>query len=382
MSRSAPATYAFLLSASQFVRAAAPASPALAKLGERQYWVKEILRVGCWYNESFPAPGYWDVTPATLETIVRSFQLARDHGGKCPVVMAPAGVADQHAENASTKIGAVESLWVDGDCLKARLWTRHASNDAVYQLDVHEQDVSVYVCDWTLGDGTFCPLFLKHVAIVTHGVVGAQGPFIKQLTKLTARKRFQLTKGKTMAEDITTDDELDVAELLKLLGTILPQMAKATPEDFMMRLRILAEDAAPAGDVPVDDYASMAANPASASPAQLCKAVPALFQAVQAERKKLLERDRAAYAAKLDAHVARGAITAADAKAMIEIGAAGGYQLATADHLARIPDGVAWPANQKPEGRQLATAKPPEGQRGSEKMTPARAKELASRFRS
>lgn len=346
-------------------------------LGKRAYYTKDILSVGKWCDDdSWDQP--WIVTPETLTTIVKTFQAAKKAGIDVGnVVMVTGSVEDQHAENAANKIGEVESLAIEGERLVARLWVESASNPEVYRLSAKNQKVSVDVRDpWRL-NGAEYPLFLKHVAIVTHPVATGQGPFVRQLSKV----KKQMAKDKELAAEGDNTFTIDeVKEMLAKAGFKIPDVA--TSKESVMAAFLMAageeETAEEQPPMPADQAAAVVADP-TASPKQMSKAAKTIYQAYNATIKQLAAIESAEKQAKKERFclavgkaVESGKLTPANKDVWLKAGEKAGYTddlLGVIDTLpVQSGGGVA---------RKLAAGKTEEGKESD--LVAARQKELAAR---
>ena len=369
--RKTDTAFVFALSSDPVRRLAVSDAKALPALGDRVAWRKDILRVGSWHNDAWAEP--WTVTPKILQSLAEGFRLAQAAGDPVPVVMVPPDADDQHAEAASTKIGEVSNLTVEGDTLYATLWTADKADPKVYQLDTHAQQVSVDVRqDWTLGTGARVPWFLKHVAVVTHAVMTGQGPFVRQLSQVPFKGSKKMAKAKDDKQMAEGDDGFsldEVKQMLSQLNVNIPDVA-TTKEAIMAVVAAFAGPEKSAGDaatetaeamMPADMAQQVASNPSGYTPAQVSLACRVLGKAFKlastqaAESAKIqLAAAKSNFETMLGRHVTRGAISEADKASWLELGERVGFQMASVKALDSIPDNTAFPAG-KSKARQFAS---------------------------
>lgn len=357
-----------------------PAESSRVALGSRAYWSKDILPVGTWHHVDWADP--WDVTPEILEEIAANFRTAKARGVKIPVLMVDQSSPSQHHDIAKNEIGAVDSVYVDGDRLVADMWTNSETDSEVYQLDTKAREVSVDVRPSFLdGKGHTYGLFLKHVAVVTHPVVTGQGPFVRQLSSdPTNRNLKPKTKGKQMAKarqlaDGAEGDAADQAWTLDEVKDLLSKFNITIPEEATTKEAVLAVAAAlsgstsseskPAEEMPADSAAAIAENPAGSTPAQLASACRTLGRKLATQSRQLASQAAAELAARktnydtsLKRHVGRGAISEADRAEYLKTGEALGYQMSAISAFDKIPDNATVPLKGG-QARQMATGNPP-----------------------
>lgn len=360
-----------------------PAETSRVNLGQRAYWTKDILPVGAWHHVDWAEP--WAVTPETLSEIAENFRIAKARGVKIPVLMVDQSSPSQHHDIAKNEIGAVDSVYVDGDRLVADMWTASDADAEVYQLDTKAREVSVDVRPTFLdGGGHTYGLFLKHVAIVTHPVVNGQGPFVRQLSSDPANSNPKTkAKGKPMAKErkLAAEGEGDAADQSWTLDEVKELLAKFSitiPDSATTKEAILAVADALAGnttsetpetpsDMPAEMASKAAENPSGFTPAQLAAACRTLGRQLSTQSKQIANQQAAELAARktnydgaLKRHVARGAISEADRAEYLKSGESFGYQMSAISAMEKIPDSATVPLNGgRGQARQMATGEPP-----------------------
>lgn len=309
---------------------------------------KDILRVGKWRvgEES------WDVTPDTLQEIVRNFHLAKSRGCDCPLVM-------NHSSDVRDRAGKVSDLGMDGDVL----WSEfEAAPEAVDVLKVPGVGVSVRVTEkWRDGLGNTYPLALEHLGIVNHPVVPGQGPFVELSLIQEGKSMFGFGKKRDLAEGeggdsmpsasaATLDDLKPVVDrLVKAAakaagakGVTLPD--SVTDENFLAVLGVIAdvlegmvggtEDEEKPSEAPsAESVASL--DPSGMGMAEMANAIKGLKSltlSLLAQKQSDAEAEKVtkliAFRSEMDRLAKSGIPIEADTRKQLEtVGAATGYDL-------------------------------------------------------
>ena len=140
------------------------------------------MRVGRWLLgvDSSDQPIYWDVTPALLRELVSNFNSQYAAG-----IYHPLQWGHSAATIGSTELSSVEyirHLWIEGDTLYFGVYV---SPDEAAELQRKHRQVSVRVVpQWQTQAGQSWGITLVHIAIVDHGAVPAQMPFVELAASL------------------------------------------------------------------------------------------------------------------------------------------------------------------------------------------------------
>lgn len=132
---------------------------------------KAVLRVGRW-TQGFRkdgTPDVWNVTPDTLDQIVRSFAIARANGADCPVQF-------NHENDPKNRCGSVVAVRREGEFLVARMSIPNAKNAAIIEQEDLGTSVETHEPGFD-GTGQTYPIRLTHVAVVNHPVCTGLGRF-------------------------------------------------------------------------------------------------------------------------------------------------------------------------------------------------------------
>jgi hypothetical protein len=177
--------------------AAAPL-PNLSRLPERipapgrVRLVKDVLWPGRYYiGEGASGAAYWDVTRQTLNDVEAAFNEQMAQGMVPPLCFT-------HGDDPARDIANIAHLWVDN----GGLWmaTYVTEDDAAELMKLFRQVSIMARFQFTDGTGKVWPIFVQHVAVVQHGRVPNQQPFVQmgigKAKPLTAQQRAEVDRWK------------------------------------------------------------------------------------------------------------------------------------------------------------------------------------------
>lgn len=160
--------------------------------------VTDVLPVGRWYIGNDQATGeelHWNVTGETLAELGATFNAQRDSGIRH-------GLFWGHSENGKlddrNRIDDIDALWVED----GRLWmSAYVGESDFADLTGKRRDVSIGVqFNWKDGTGKTWKVSPWHVAVVDHGTVPNQHPFIElAATESTEAPSVAMTFDSTVA---------------------------------------------------------------------------------------------------------------------------------------------------------------------------------------
>lgn len=160
--------------------------------------VTDVLPIGRWYVGNDQTTGeelHWNVTSETLAELGATFNAQREAG-------IPHGLFWGHSDNGRlddrNRIDDIDALWEEG----GRLWMSAYVNDSDFaDLTGKRRDVSIGVqFNWKDGTGKQWNISPWHVAVVDHGTVPNQHPFIElAATESTEAPSVAMTFESTVA---------------------------------------------------------------------------------------------------------------------------------------------------------------------------------------
>ncbi len=188
---------------------------------------KDVLKVGRWLTGYTPdgKPTFWTVTRETLDRLARNFasQLAAGYRhplqwGHCANV--PFGDA------ATAGITDIKRIWREEDALFAEF---EVSPEVARTLTAMNRQVSVSVVPrWQTQAGKSWDESLTHIAIVDHGAVPGQAPFV-QLSAMKNQTRSTIVSNQRSFQQLSAKvPTLNIDTLAREFNRLLDHVSPGT----------------------------------------------------------------------------------------------------------------------------------------------------------